>query len=124
MPHNHLLFCGRFFAWHVVETKALPKLRRLKTAESLLFEENDPTSRLAQLPSLKRRKAYCCDAEYASQFMQYGLPAQLVAFPHYRPLVPIVELLEQRRGWASVRDEAGVAHSLRLSPHLPTPAVK
>jgi len=90
-----------FFAWHVVETKALPKLRRLKTAESLLFEENDPTSRLAQLPFLKRRNAYCCDAEYASQFMQYGLPAQLVAFPHYRPLVPIVELLEQRRGWAS-----------------------
>ena len=41
-----------FFAWHVVATPALPKLRRLKTAESLLFEENDPASALARQPLL------------------------------------------------------------------------
>lgn len=44
--------------------------------------------------------------------MQWALPAQLVAFPHYKPLVPIVELLERRRGWAS-------ADAYRLFFHMP-----
>lgn len=104
-----------FFAWHVVATPALPKLRRLKTAESLLFEENDPASALARQPLLKRlcgEHAWLADAAFHSQFVQWGLPAQLVQWPQYRPLVPLVELLEQRQGYAS-------ADAYRLLWHMP-----
>jgi len=40
-----------FFAWHVVSASGQAKLRQLKTAESLFFEENDPESSLAKSAS-------------------------------------------------------------------------
>jgi hypothetical protein len=53
---------------------------------------------------LQRQRACICDATFAAQFVQWGLTAQLIQFPAYRPLVPLVELLEGRHGWASADD--------------------
>jgi len=104
-----------FFAWHVVSASGQAKLRQLKTAESLFFEENDPESSLAKSAWLKRlagEHAWLADKEFHRQFVQWGLAAQLVQFPQYRPLVPIVELIESRLGYQS-------ADEYRLFWHMP-----
>ena len=80
------------FSWHIVTRAAQPKLRRLKTIESVFFEENDPSG--------------AKNADFNAQFIEYGVCAGCMNFPHLRPLVPIVEKLSEEGmyNWSSAND--------------------
>ena len=101
-----------FFAWHIVSKNGQPKLRSLRTAESLFFEENDPESSLAAACRKHMPTAWLADREWHAQFVTVGLAAQLMQWPQYRPLLPIIEAMETRYGWTSADD-------YRLFFHMP-----
>ena len=70
-----------FFAWHIVSKNGQPKLRSLRTAESLFFEENDPESSLAAACRKHMPTAWLADREWHAQFVTVGLAAQLMQWP-------------------------------------------
>lgn len=74
-----------YFGWHVISKEGQKKLQKLKIAESAFAEEHDLLD----------------DYEFQRQFTEYGLTGMLSQFPHFRPLLPIVEWLEQRNNWSS-----------------------
>ena len=78
-----------------MSSKGQEKLRKLKTAESLFAEENNPDPETF---------------EFNRQFSQYSLPAQLTLWPHFRPLIPIVEWLQKLNKWATADDYRVMFH--------------
>jgi len=77
------------WTWHIVSKKGQDKLRRLKSWDSVYLTENAPT--------VVKNK------ELASQ-MEHSFTAAVMNFPHFRPLVPLVEELEQMNGWRHADD--------------------
>lgn len=80
------------FSWHIVDAKATHKLRKLKTLESPFIAEN------ASL-LWGSNKALC------DQLEEYFV-GNMVFFPHFRPIVPIVEKLAKARNWKAHTDRA------------------
>ena len=56
--------------------------------------------------------AWLADREWHAQFVTVGLAAQLMQWPQYRPLLPIIEAMETRYGWTTADD-------YRLFFHMP-----
>ena len=73
------------FTWHIISNKAKDKLRKLKSLEGVFISEN------AQM--LWKQNPHFCD-----QFEDY-FTGNLIAFPHFRPLIPIIETLQKRMRW-------------------------
>lgn len=73
------------FSWHIVANSAREKLRKLKVLEGVFVEEN------AAL-------LWGGNPHFIAQFEDY-FSGNMVFFPHFRPLVPMVEKLEKRMGW-------------------------
>lgn len=78
--------------WHVVDANATYKLRKLVTLESPFMAEN-ASFLWGSNPAL-------CE-----QLEEYFL-GNMVFFPHFRPIVPIVEKLKAARGWNAHNDYA------------------
>lgn len=72
-------------SWHVVDAKALHKLRKLKTLEGPLIGEN------AQL-------LWGSNPPLCEQLEEYFV-GNMIFFPHFRPIIPIVEKLKEARAW-------------------------
>jgi hypothetical protein len=75
------------FTWHIVADKAKEKLRKLVNLEGILVTEN-------------ARLLWGGNPHFCDQFEDY-FNGNMVFFPHFRPLVPMVEKLEQRMKWKS-----------------------
>ena len=86
-----------FFGWHVVSKAGQNKLNRLKTASVLMNEKVD-----SSLPAEVN--------EFVRQTIQWGVAADLMYFPHFRPLLPILEKLEQMFGWQSADEYRVFVH--------------
>jgi len=72
------------WCWHVVSKKASHKFKRLKTMDSVIHSEN--------MSEMIKNEDYCQQADWM-------IAGGTVNFPHYRPLVPIVEELEELNQW-------------------------
>ena len=70
------------FSWHIVDAKAKHKLRKLRTLESIFVSEN---------------ASFLMGSD--SWYLEDFASGSMITFPHFRPLVPIVEWLEKRMGW-------------------------
>eukprot|EP00949_MAST-11_sp_MAST-11-sp1_P003960 g3960.t1 len=70
------------FSWHIVDAKAKHKLRKLRTLESIFVSEN---------------AGFLMGSD--SWYLEDFASGSMITFPHFRPLVPIVEWLEKRMGW-------------------------
>jgi hypothetical protein len=78
--------CGKLAVrMAIVDNKAKDKLRKLKVLEGIFISEN------AQL--LWKGNPHFCE-----QFEDY-LTGNMVFFPHFRPIVPMLEKLQQMKGW-------------------------
>jgi hypothetical protein len=75
------------FTWHIVDKKAEHKLRKLKTLEGAMISENS-------------KMLWGGNPHFCDQFEDY-LSGNMVFFPHFRPLIPMVEKLEKRMGWTA-----------------------
>jgi len=73
------------FSWHIVSNAAKDKVRKLKTLEGPFIAEN------AEL-------LWAGNPHFCTQFEDY-LSGNMVFFPHFRPLIPMVEKLEKRMKW-------------------------
>jgi hypothetical protein len=73
------------FTWHIVANKAKDKLRKLKTLEGPCIGEN-------------AKMLWGGNPHFCNQFEDY-FSGNMVFFPHFRPLIPMVESLEKRMGW-------------------------
>jgi len=78
------------FSWHIVDAKARDKLRRLKVLEGIFVTENARTIWGSSLPS--------CDQ------LEDFFTGNMVFFPHFRPLIPVVEKLQALKGWKTHHD--------------------
>eukprot|EP00548_Thalassiothrix_antarctica_P009241 CAMPEP_0194152826 /NCGR_PEP_ID=MMETSP0152-20130528/54142_1 /TAXON_ID=1049557 /ORGANISM="Thalassiothrix antarctica, Strain L6-D1" /LENGTH=568 /DNA_ID=CAMNT_0038857669 /DNA_START=68 /DNA_END=1774 /DNA_ORIENTATION=- len=85
------------FAWHIVSNKAKNKLRKLRCLEGVFASENSRFVWGAGNP-------HFCDQleDYFTGMVMY--------FPHYRPLIPMIEKLEQRMGWKSPDEYTTLFH--------------
>ena len=75
------------FTWHIVSNKAKEKLRKLRCLEGIFITEN-------------ARLLWGGNPHFCDQFEDY-FSGNMVFFPHFRPLIPMVEKLEKRMGWKS-----------------------
>ena len=73
------------FTWHFVDNKATDKLRKLKTLEGVFISEN-------------ARMLWGANPHFCDQFEEY-FTGNMVFFPHFRPLVPMIEKLEAIKKW-------------------------
>jgi hypothetical protein len=80
------------FTWHVIASKAHHKLRRLKTLEGVFVSEAASAN-----PAFEDNPHMCAQLEDMAT-------GNMVFFPHYRPLVPIVERLKKDNGWTDHQD--------------------
>ena len=78
------------FSWHILDAKAAHKLRKLKTLEGPFASENART--------MWSENPHICDQ------MEDYFTGNLVFFPHFRPLIPVVEKLRELRGWKGHHD--------------------
>jgi len=73
------------FTWHIVDNKAKEKLRKLKTLEGIFVTEN-------------ARMLWGANPHFCEQFEDY-FTGNMVFFPHFRPLIPMIEKLAKMKGW-------------------------
>jgi len=73
------------FTWHIVDNRAKEKLRKLKCLEGIFVTEN-------------ARLLWGGNPHFCDQFEDY-FTGNMVFFPHFRPLIPMVEKLCQIKGW-------------------------
>jgi hypothetical protein len=78
------------FTWHIVSAKAKHKLNRLKTLEGPFLGDN-------------ARTVFGDNPHFCDQIEDY-LTGNMVFFPHFRPIVPIIEKLKADNGWTGHRD--------------------
>jgi hypothetical protein len=91
---------------HIVSKKSQEKLRNLKTLEGIFITENAQmlwgACRLPQnSPSAVSNNSLICpggNPHFCDQFEDY-FSGNMVFFPHFRPLIPMIEQLEKRMGW-------------------------
>lgn len=75
------------FTWHIVDNKATEKLRKLKSLEGVFIKEN-------------ARMLWGANPHFCDQFEDY-FTGNMVFFPHFRPLIPMVEKLQAMKGWGT-----------------------
>ena len=75
------------FTWHIVANSAKEKLRNLKALEGVFIAENARTL-WGDSPDL-------CDQ------IEDSVTGNMVFFPHFRPLVPMIEKLSADKGWGA-----------------------
>ena len=73
------------FTWHIVSNKAKEKLRKLRCLEGIFITEN-------------AKLLWGGNPHFCSQFEDY-FSGNMVFFPHFRPLIPMIEKLEKRMKW-------------------------
>ena len=78
------------FTWHIVAKSAQDKMRRLKTLEPIFVDEG-------------ARFLWGGNPNFCNQFEDY-LSGNMVFFPHFRPLIPMIEKLEKRMKWKTGQD--------------------
>jgi len=77
------------WSWHIVARKAEGKLKRLRSLDSVYLTENC----VGTFPN-----------EDSCHQMEYTIGCSALNFPHFRPLVPLVEELEDLNKWAGPED--------------------
>merc|ERR1740130_1996078 len=75
------------FTWHIVDNKAKHKLRKLKVLEGIFIGEN-------------AQGLWCGNPHFCDQFEDY-FAGNMVFFPHFRPLIPMIEKLQKKMGWGA-----------------------
>jgi hypothetical protein len=73
------------FTWHIVSKSGKEKLRKLKTLEGVFVGEN-------------AKVLWGGNPHFCAQFEDY-FSGNMIFFPHFRPLIPMVEKLMQRQNW-------------------------
>jgi hypothetical protein len=73
------------FTWHIVDNKAKEKLRKLRCLEGIFITEN-------------ARLLWGGNPHFCDQFEDY-FTGNMVFFPHFRPIIPMIEKLMKLKGW-------------------------
>ena len=89
------------FTWHIVSKQAKEKLRKLKVLEGIFISEN------ANL-------LWGGNPHFCAQFEDY-FSGNMVFFPHFRPLIPMVECLEKKMGWRGPDDYVTLFNEIFLN---------
>lgn len=75
------------FTWHIVSNKAKNKLNNLKTLEGIFVNDN-------------AKMLWGSNPHFCEQFEDY-FTSNMVFFPHFRPIIPMVEELARTKGWGT-----------------------